>query len=121
MYDNLCMPWDLEIPILAFPRSGHVRYEWNRNGKLECGKENFFAGSEQTIRQLSSSLGTASMVTRWREAHPAIAETKDDCVALTMKRVAQELGFADELEARDAKITVGSAFVLLMYKCVPYA
>jgi hypothetical protein len=114
MYDNLPMPWDVKPPVSAFPREDSIRYEWNRNGILEEGETDFFGGSEETtLDELSDSLGTASMVTRWREANRGIANTEKDCVEVTMKDIALALGL-NRAEAGKQKLKVGGATTLLI-------
>jgi hypothetical protein len=112
MYDNLTMPWDVETG--PFSRQKFVRYEWNRNGKLEDGEDDFFGGSkETTLAELAKSLGTASMVTRWREANPELVGTEKDCVNLTMSKIAEVVG-GEGSKLEDIKIKVGSSTVLLL-------
>jgi hypothetical protein len=116
MYANLVMPWSINPPISAFPESSFVRREWNRDGKLGLGEDDFFGGaSETTLEQLEQSLGTASMVTRWREAHPHLVGTESDCVLLTMKAVATAMG-RSESKFGEVKIKVGSSTTLLLFQ-----
>lgn len=115
MYDNLTMPWEIEITNAAFPRGGFVRYEWNRNGIIEEGESDFFGGSQEiTLDELRGSLGTASMVTQWREANPGIAGTEDDCVELTIQKIAQAMGFGG-VDAGTQKLQIGRATTLMMF------
>lgn len=115
MYVNLPMPWSVQPPMAAFQQSSFVRREWNRDGKLEPGKEDFFGGSSTTtLGALAKSLGTASMVTRWREHHPELAYTDADCVEVTMKAVAEAMGLGNH-ELESAEIKVGSATTLLLF------
>jgi trans-aconitate 3-methyltransferase len=114
MYDNLAMPWDVKPPVIVFPREGFTRYEWNRNGALEEGEVDFFGGNEEvTLDELRDSLGTASMVTRWREVNGHIANTEQDCVEVTMRAVAQALGLSKSDIGRQT-LKIGSATTLLM-------
>lgn len=87
--------------------------EWDRDGILTHG-ENFFDGSDETtVNKLSDSLQTASMVTRWREAHPHLVDTDQDCVAVAMAEVRKALGIRQN---EDRTLKVGSATVLLLFK-----
>jgi hypothetical protein len=113
MYDQLDHPWDTGST--AFSLQRFVRREWNRNGNLEAGEENFFGGSEETtLKELRDGLGTASMVTRWREAHPELVGTHADCVELTIRKIAEQMG-ADGLGLDSIKIRAGHATTLLLY------
>lgn len=114
-YDKLPLPWNISNKTVAnvFPKSNFVRMEWDRDGVLTDG-EHFFGGSnETTVNRLSTSLQTASMVTRWRQAHPHLVDTEKDCIAQAMMEVRQALG-ANEDE--DPSLKVGSATVLLLFK-----
>ncbi|KAL1963017.1 hypothetical protein VTN77DRAFT_8765 [Rasamsonia byssochlamydoides] len=111
MYDNLPLPWTVDPPVAAFPESGFVRHEWDRNGVLTDGAD-FFGGSrEVSLQQLERALATANMVTRWREAHPELANTDEDCVVKTIRQIRQIIG----PDAGD-KIRVGGAVVILLFK-----
>jgi hypothetical protein len=113
MYDNLIMPWDAGIT--AFPSQNFKRYEWNRNGKMEAGEEDFFGGgTEMTLKTLGDNLGTASMVTRWRETNADLVGTDKDCVSLIMQKVATAMG-ADGSDLGDIKIRTGSSTTLLIF------
>jgi hypothetical protein len=113
MYDQLAMPWD--VGTTAFSPQHFIRREWNRNGSLETGDEDFFGGSiEMTLKDLGDSLGTASMVTRWCDAHPELVGTDHDCVALTLRKIAKEMG-ADDLDLKGITIKVGHSTTLLLY------
>jgi hypothetical protein len=115
MYDNLTMPWEVEPSVTAFPREGFTRYEWNRNGILKDGEADFFGGStEVTLDELRNKLGTASMVTRWREANSGIAGTERDCVEVTMKEIASAMGLSG-VETGKLKLKIGSATTLLIF------
>jgi hypothetical protein len=113
MYDHLLMPWDTETT--AFLQSNYKRLEWNRNGKLEANESDFFEGSSKgTLQELADSLGTASMVTRWREANPSLVGTENDCVSLTMRRIAEAMG-AEGIDLKDIILWSGSSTTLLMF------
>ncbi|KAJ6006425.1 S-adenosyl-L-methionine-dependent methyltransferase [Penicillium sp. IBT 35674x] len=114
-YDNLPLPWTIGDDVVekAFSKAAFVRMEWDRDGILTDG-ENFFDGSdEMTVNEISDSLQTASMVTRWREAHPDLVNTDQDCVAVAMAEVRKALGIGMN---DDRTLKVGSATVLLFFK-----
>jgi hypothetical protein len=117
LYQDLVLPWDVQPPISAFAQSDFVRHEWDRDGVLTNGEDFFMGSTEYTIEELKKALGTASMVTRWREAHPELVDTERDCVRSTMNEIERVLG--EEIgteEAAKLKIRVGSATVLLLFK-----
>jgi hypothetical protein len=119
MYDDLTMPWDVPQPVLAYPRSSHTRLEWNRNGKLEDGEVDFFSTSDDTsLRELSDSLGTASMVTEWRKANPDLVGTERDCVDMTIVRIAKAIRETDNEggDWRELRLKTGCATTLLLFR-----
>lgn len=111
MYDRLPLPWTVDPPVPAFPESDFVRLEWDRGGVLTDGADFFVGSREVSLEALEKGLGTSSMVTRWREAHPELAHTDEDCVVKTIRRVREALG----PEAGD-KIRAGAATVILLFK-----
>ena len=115
MYDTLPMPWSLDPPVKEFPPADFMRKEWNRDGKLESGAAEFFESEgERSLEELANSLDTASMVTRWREAYPGLARTDKDCVAMTMRRIADAMG-ADKDDLAGIRLKLGSATALLLF------
>lgn len=88
--------------------SGFTRLEWDRYGKLS-DPVHFFLGDEVvTIERMQKILGTSSMVTRWREAHPQLAETEQDVVVNLAREMKEVLG-AEEL-------VIGQSCVLLLFE-----
>lgn len=127
MYTNLILPWQVE-PIAtanngealttAFPESDYIRHEWDRDGILTDGNEFFLHsqddnGGETTLKDLEAQLGTASMVTRWRQAHPDLAGTEKDCVKEMITKIKRAMGVNAE---DNPKIKVAAAAVLLLFK-----
>lgn len=80
MYDNLPLPWNIPHPIPSsiLPKSQSLKLDYDRDGVLSDPASNDFfgGGREITLKQAEKALGTASMVTRWREAHPEEAGTE---------------------------------------------
>ncbi|KAJ5946692.1 S-adenosyl-L-methionine-dependent methyltransferase [Penicillium verhagenii] len=114
-YDDLALPWTITNKDVerAFPKSGFVRMIWDQKGVLTDG-ENFFSSSDETtVSELADGLQTASMVTRWREAHPDLVNTDQDCVELAMAELRKALGASED---EDPVLKVGSATVLLLFK-----
>jgi hypothetical protein len=115
MYDNLMMPWQMEPPVAAFPSELFVRHEWNRDGKIEEGEDDFFGGSEvATLAELERALGTASMVTRWREDHVELVGTDNDCVRKTMRDIAEVMKI-DDTDLPTTKLRSGNSTALLLF------
>ncbi|MCJ1317425.1 hypothetical protein MMC15_002749 [Xylographa vitiligo] len=107
-YDALPLPWSGEPPTTSFPPSLFVRKTWDRDGVLSDG-EDFFGGSEAiSADELERQLGTASMVTRWRAAHPELAGTERDCVTECVGRIRRIVG--------EEKFRVGGGTALLLFR-----
>ncbi|PYH51468.1 methyltransferase tpcM [Aspergillus niger CBS 101883] len=111
LYDNLVLPWHLDPPVTAFPMSEYRRLEWDRGGILSDGKDFFIRAKESSLEGLGASLGTASMVTRWRAAHPEEAGTAKDCVNLTLAEIKKALG-----DNWCGELKLGHSTVILLFK-----
>lgn len=74
--------------------------------------EDFLGGSDEiSVDDLERQLGTASMVTRWRAAHPELVGTEKDCVTECVAKIRGVVG--------DGKFKVGGGTALLLFrKCV---
>ena len=109
-YVDLTLPWDLSPPAAGFSNheASFSRIEKNLDGQLGSEKEFFLGDKHVTLEELSKTLGTASMVLRWREAHPALAGTNEDVVVRAMNDVREVLGRED--------LVVGTGCVLLIFK-----
>ncbi|KAI9650309.1 hypothetical protein NHQ30_000322 [Ciborinia camelliae] len=96
MYDDLPLPWNIPhpIPSAILPESQFVKLDYDRDGVLSDPKSNDFfgGGREVSLKQAESALSTASMVTRWREAHPKEANTEKDIVKVHMEEVRKAMG-----------------------------
>lgn len=125
MYDNLVLPWQVGGETIArhnlaeaFPESDFVRLEWDRDGILSDGDDFFLASNsenkgETTLNDLEGSLGTASMVTRWREANPELAGTERDCVSEMCAEIRKAIGVGTD---ENPRMKVGSSVALLLFK-----
>ncbi|EED17405.1 conserved hypothetical protein [Talaromyces stipitatus ATCC 10500] len=119
MYTDLTLPWQVNKSLAeSFPESAFVRLEWDKDGVLSDGNE-FFSTThegkkgETTLNDLAASLGTASMVTRWRKANPDLVGTERDCVRKMCAEVKRAIGVsADE----NPTLKVGTSVVLLLFK-----
>lgn len=112
-YRGLAMPWDVTSANggdLGFERESIVFLDWNRNGEVREGEAGFFGQeASTTLDELEASLGTASSVTRWRDAHPELVGTEKDCVRETMAVIRQAMG-------GEQNIVTGGATSLVMLK-----
>ena len=134
MYDGLGLPWEVEGGVEGFSRDdwGYVRREWNREGGLGVAGNGVVGEVEEEVRELderiieslyrkesleelASSLGTASMVTRWREANRERVESGEieDCVQRMVADLRGILGEQDWLELGTG------AVVLILRKADP--
>lgn len=110
MYDTLPLPWTIEHPVTDFSREDFARKEWDRDGMLSNG-ETFFGGGKPTpVDVFLKVLGTASMVTRWREAHPELVGTPEDVVTVFGERFREALGPGVD------SLVLGMGTVILMFK-----
>jgi hypothetical protein len=110
MYDDLPLPWAVTPPVPEFPQELYVRREWDRGGVLSNGKSFFGGGQATTVERAIEMLGTASMVTRWREAHPELVGTKQDAVVQLGERLRAALG------PGETSVTMGAGIVVLLFK-----
>ena len=108
MYDDLMLPWEADPAQKEFPREMFRRYDWDRNGVLSDGQDFLGASSEVPLDYLDRLMGTASAVTRWREAHPDLANTDRDCVVEHVRQLRSVL--------QDKRLWAGRATSLLIFK-----
>lgn len=142
LYSRLATPWSLlaeseagtrklsEVQSAAlekFDRSSFTRREFNRNGKREpdfIDDENpkgYLSGSLSKLDQIRSGLGTASMVTRWREAHAEQLRggEVEDCVEAFVDRLREALNSGrgeDEEEIKSFDSVLASVLVIMKKK-----
>jgi trans-aconitate 3-methyltransferase len=111
MYDTLKLPWMFQPPITAFKQKDFKRREWNRDGKLETGEDDFLVSFKTSIHEMGNDRPTASMYTRWAQANPQLVGTEHDCVRVKARRIreATKLGDFDE-------IRLGCGVALLLFK-----
>lgn len=108
MYDDLELPWTVDPAQDDFPRDMFQRFEWDRNNVLSNGND-FFVGSRHvSVDALAAALGTASSVTRWREAHPDLAGAERDCVVELAAKMRAVVG--------DRPVRVGGAAAILLFR-----
>ena len=110
MYDDLPLPWTITTPVKAFPKSVFVKHDYDRDGLLSNGVSFFGGANTQTLDEARKGLGTASMVTRWRAAHPELAGTPKDVVQAYVDEM------KEALPEDHQKVTTGSATAILLFK-----
>ena len=113
MYDDLPLPWTIPTPVTVFPKSSFVKHDLDRDGVLSNGVSFFSGGSLHTIDEVEKGLSTASMVTRWRAAHPDLVGTDKDVVKAYIKELFEVLP-----EDHQRVLTGGATAILLFKKSV---
>ena len=109
-YKGLQMPWMLAKKCTAFNEASFVRKVWNEDGKPEADGSYMCGEKLQTLEAVERAVGTTSAVTRWREAHPELAQTENDCVVSAFAKIRKVLG------SGVLNITTVGPTVLLMLK-----
>lgn len=110
MYGSLPLPWDFNISLPFFPTpSTFRRVEWDTDGLPSAPSGEYLSGEAwTTLDDLQRSLGTASMVKRWREDPRNRGE--EDVVVSAMRELRLALGEGVH------RIKTGSGTVLLLLK-----
>jgi len=108
----LKMPWDVASNNEAFDQKDTLRKVWNEGGRPEHDGS-FFAGVVAgPLNIVEMGFGTASAVTRWREAHPDLANTEKDCVRAAFAQI------ADLFEVKNPVVGwVGPTTLILVKRC----
>ena len=107
-YRTLPLPWTCDPPIEGFSPEGFTRYDWDEDGKLSDGEHFFLGDHTVSLAQLQATLGTASMVTRWREAHPELVGTEEDVLVKAIREFREIIG--------GEELVVGLDCHLLLFK-----
>jgi trans-aconitate 3-methyltransferase len=128
-YKDLGMPWEIlaehslnldnesKAALQSFPEAEHKRHEFNRDGYVTPGQQ-FFSGERHvTFDQIKLILGTASPVTRWREANKAKVEKGEveDVMDMLVRRSREIMEEVPEGKGRDY-VDAGGGFVCLRVK-----
>ncbi|TGO89911.1 hypothetical protein BPOR_0087g00030 [Botrytis porri] len=113
MYDHLPLPWNIPHPIPSsiLPPSQFLKLDYDRDGILSNLESDdfFFSGREVTLEQVEKSLETASMVTRWREAHPDAVGTEKDVLKIHMEELRKAMG-------GNESVRTGSSTTIILVK-----
>ncbi|KAA8576449.1 hypothetical protein EYC84_006569 [Monilinia fructicola] len=119
MYDHLPLPWNIPHPIPSsiLPESQFLKLDYDRDGILSDPSSNDFfgGGREVTLMQAEKGLSTASMVTRWREAHPKEAGTEKDIVKLHIEEVRKLMG------GRESMMTGSGTTIIFVKKALEHS
>ncbi|KAF4339286.1 trans-aconitate 3-methyltransferase [Fusarium beomiforme] len=113
LYRDLPLPWTLDSPVPAFEQSSFVRKEWCTGPDSET--QLFEHSPPANLDMLEMALGTASPVTRWREAHPEAVGTEDDVVRRIRRRIEKILNDAG-VEKGKEMLTGDMTGVLLLVR-----
>ena len=87
LYKDFQMPWSLSVPCSSLPESTYRRQIWNEGGV--AGDDGSYVCGERsmTLEETEQAIATISSVTRWREAHPQLANTNRDCVKAAFAKI----------------------------------
>ncbi|KAF2758082.1 S-adenosyl-L-methionine-dependent methyltransferase, partial [Pseudovirgaria hyperparasitica] len=109
LYRNLGMPWSVEPAVEEFERESVFRREWVP-GKEGVGEEFFERRVDERVSLdvMERMMGTASPVTRWREANGGKVGTEEDVVRVIrreVERILREEGVEEGKEWLKASVT----------------
>jgi trans-aconitate 3-methyltransferase len=128
-YKDLGMPWEIltdkslnlddesKAALQCFPESESKRHEFNRDGYVAPNQQ-FFSGERRAnFEQIKLVLGTASPVTRWREANKEQVERGEveDIMDMLVRRTKEIMEEVPEGQGRDW-IDAGGGLVCLVVK-----
>ncbi|KAJ0110228.1 hypothetical protein J7T55_000661 [Diaporthe amygdali] len=113
LYSTIGLPWTVSPPVSDFDETKLFRKEWG----IEGNDESFYEIKQILIDldTMEKILGTASPVTRWRQAYPDLAGTEDDVVR-RIRRAVEKLLHEAGVEKGKELVRGGEAGVLLMVK-----
>ncbi|GME35882.1 Methyltransferase domain-containing protein [Neofusicoccum parvum] len=109
-YKDLQLPWQSDDPTPEFPEERFERHLFNLDGAMDGpdGKDYFGGSQTVTLKQLEKMMGTASIVTKWRDDHPEDVGTERDIVKIVSNTLEDANGGSD--------IRIGCGFVILFFK-----
>jgi len=116
LYADLPLPWTLATPVPEFDETTFFRKEAHA-GNTPDSRLEFFVGLEQgvSLDVFERTMGTASAVTRWREAHPDAVGTEGDVVRVIRRNIERSLHEAGVEKGKEI-INADTEAVLLMVK-----
>ncbi|KAH8701606.1 S-adenosyl-L-methionine-dependent methyltransferase [Talaromyces proteolyticus] len=113
-YANLNMPWDQAETADLFEKETLLRKRWHADDE-RAKAMGFFSGltrQEWLLKDVKAIWGSMSPVIRWREAHPELADTDQDCVEVVMKQLCETIGTPNGLE--DGTTMYGGVSIVLL-------
>lgn len=130
LYKDLLLPWtigpDSVSPetaksLASYDRDTSVRKEWNADGKPDpdpmlAETKGFMKHLKLTLDQAAKYMGTASPITRWREAHKEQLESGEveDCIDRLFRLTKEELAKDDDWKDRDwVEVCVPSVLIVV--------
>lgn len=113
-YKDLILPWDKTETSSLFDINKFKKLEWDVGGQLTDDVD-FFGGSEETtLAEIREGMSTASMVTRWRDAHPELVGTAGDCVNVLIQKLKAVMGVSGGREEESIlKTGTGTAILIV--------
>lgn len=116
-YVGLGMPWDDASTAALFDREAFLRKEWDNESLLSDGETASNITYQATLTTIEKFTGTVSAVTRWREAHPDLAGTDQDCVKAVMAELREALDVSKDMD-NTTTITIGAKATTIFVKRV---
>jgi SAM-dependent methyltransferase len=111
LYVGLPLPWTLVAPagpVPEFDEASFFRKVWDQDGGVDSAGEFFMGQQSVDMDTMEKIVGTASPVTRWREAHPDAVGTERDVVRIfrrEVERLLHEAGVEKGKERVEASVT----------------
>lgn len=112
-YVDLELPWNCHPAVQDFEQASFVRRQWTPEETFLGGPG--ADGEAVPLSIIGKMYGTSSQVTRWREAHPELANTKDDVIVKLVEEIGgllREVG----VKAGEEKVSGVVEGVVLIFK-----
>lgn len=113
LYRDLALPWTLEVGEEAFDQNSFYRKDWDGSNEVMYGETEPRA---ITLQMVEMVLGTASPITRWREAHPELVGTEQDIVKLLVAKIRRLLHEAGAEEGKESIKSIVAGVLLVVKK-----
>lgn len=99
-YRGLNLPWDQAETASLFDKNTLLEKRWfsTDSAAREMGLFSGIAQDQWPLKAVKAMLGTMSPVIRWREAHPDLAGTDQDCVDVVVRQLCEAIGAPNALE-----------------------
>jgi SAM-dependent methyltransferase len=114
LYVDLKLPWTVEPPVLGFDKATFFRKVWG----LENSEDEFFSGGAIIVDldTMEKMWSTASLVQRWRDAHPDVAGTGRDILKILRFKIEQLLHEAGVEKGKEILQSRSSGALLIVKK-----